>query len=76
MRRKLFSAEPGIHALPRPAVPALSPSAFVLCPLNAFPSAFCADWQCIQWVYLQALQQALAVVQPSLPERDLLAVWN
>jgi hypothetical protein len=28
------------------------------------------------WIYQAALDQARAVVQPSLPERDLLACWN
>lgn len=27
-------------------------------------------------IYQAALEQARAVVRPSLPERDLLAVWN
>jgi hypothetical protein len=28
------------------------------------------------WIYQAALDQARAVVRPSLPERDLLGVWN
>lgn len=28
------------------------------------------------WIYQAALDQARAVVRPSLPERNLLAVWN
>jgi hypothetical protein len=31
-------------------------------------------WQ--QALYQRALAEAQAVVRPSLPERDLLAVWN
>jgi hypothetical protein len=29
-----------------------------------------------QWLYQCAFEQAQAVLRPSLPERDLLAVWN
>jgi hypothetical protein len=32
------------------------------------------QWQ--QRVYQLAFEQAQAVVRPSLPERDLLGVWN
>jgi hypothetical protein len=28
------------------------------------------------WIYQAALNEARAVVRPSLPERDLLACWN
>lgn len=56
----------------RVADPVPSPAAFLLCPL-AGPSAF-VQWQ--QSLYEWALAQARAVVRPSLPERDLLAVWN
>jgi hypothetical protein len=31
---------------------------------------------CQQLIYQMAFQQAQAVAQPSLLERDLLAVWN
>jgi hypothetical protein len=76
MRRHRFAAELGIRELPRPPVPALDPRAFVLCPVAVFPPGGLGHWQCIQWLYLQAFEQAQAVVQPSLLERDLLAVWN
>jgi hypothetical protein len=56
--------------LPAPPVPQPQPTAFVLCPLPA-PLA-----PCQQDLYAQALAQAQAVVAPSLPERDLLGVWN
>jgi hypothetical protein len=48
--------------------PTPSPSAFLLCPAPA------QAWQ--QDLYAWALAQAQAVVRPSLPERDLLGVWN
>jgi hypothetical protein len=48
----------------------------MLCPvvcLPVYPVAF-QLWQ--QALYQWAFAEAQAVVQPSLPERDLLAVWN
>lgn len=61
--------------LPPAPAPAPAPGAFVLCPvgLAASPPSF-ALWQ--QALYQWAFAQAQAVVRPSLPERDLLAVWN
>jgi hypothetical protein len=56
--------------------PAPSPAAFMLCPvicLPLLPVEF-QLWQ--QALYQWAFAEAQAVVQPSLPERDLLAVWN
>lgn len=55
--------------LPRPPLPQPSPAGFVLCPVFTEASA-------AQAVYRLALEQAQAVVRPSLPERDLLAAWN
>jgi hypothetical protein len=34
------------------------------------------QWLWQQWVYHTAFTEAQAVVRPSLPERNLLAVWN
>jgi len=54
------------------ADPSPSPAAFLLCPLGCCSPQ--GQWQ--QDLYEWALAQAKAVVRPSLPERDLLAVWN
>jgi hypothetical protein len=55
--------------------PSPSPAAFLLCPLMGLPFAAAqCQWQ--QDLYAWALAQAQAVVRPSLPERDLLGVWN
>lgn len=55
----------------RPIVdPAPSPTAFFLFPPLDAQYAF------QQSLYAWALAQAQAVVRPSLPERDLLGVWN
>jgi hypothetical protein len=60
-------------ALPRP-VPASG--AFLLYPVQALPGQVPPQggWQ--QALYEWAFAEAQAVVQPSLPERDLLGVWN
>jgi hypothetical protein len=59
--------------LPMPPTPDPQPGSFVLYPMAVTGSmAFC--WQC--QIYQAAWQEALAVARPSLPERDLLAVWN
>jgi hypothetical protein len=55
--------------LPRPAAPVPAPGAFLAVPLVAFLPAQLM-------IYQAAWEQARAVVQPSLPERDLLACWN
>lgn len=53
-----------------------SPTAFLLCPLTGLPFTSPAQGQWQQNLYAWALAQAQAVVRPSLPERDLLGVWN
>ena len=58
------------------AAPAPSPSAFVLCPVACLPPVSPDQQQWQQALYQWALNEAQAVVAPSLPERDLLAVWN
>ncbi|HTU93120.1 MAG TPA: hypothetical protein VMF69_23770 [Gemmataceae bacterium] len=58
------------------ANPAPSPQAFLLCPLMGLPFASPAQFQWQQELYAWAMAQAQAVVRPSLPERDLLGVWN
>jgi len=53
-----------------------SPTAFLFYPAMALPfaSPMMCPWQ--QQLYACAFAQAQAVVRPSLPERDLLGVWN
>jgi hypothetical protein len=73
MYRKRFSIMP-----PSPPQPNPTPSvgAFVLCPIVWFPVPSPVFWHWQQGLYQWALQEAQAVVQPSLLERDLLGVWN
>jgi hypothetical protein len=58
------------------ADPTPSPTAFLLCPVVCLPVWSPAQGQWQQSLYDWAFAQARAVVRPSLPERDLLAVWN
>jgi hypothetical protein len=48
----------------------------VLCPLACLPPRTLQEWAWQQAAYQWAFAQAQAVLRPSLPERDLLAVWN
>jgi len=73
MERHRMRGEIGPVLLPRPAVPAFSVSGFMLWYVPCGDSAH-GLWQ--QELYRRALAEAQAVVRPSLPERDLLAVWN
>jgi hypothetical protein len=52
--------------------PTPSPAAFLLFPLVFSPLAAQHQFALYEW----ALNQAKAVVRPSVLERDLLAVWN
>lgn len=61
--------------LPKPPEPAPSPEAFALVPLQQLPLSEEGAARA-QALYAWALGQAQAVVRPSLPERDLLGVWN
>lgn len=59
---------------PRPATP--SPDAFVMVPLSGLPASTPDHAAFQKSLYERAFAEAQAVVQPSLPERDLLGVWN
>lgn len=73
--RSIFGEAEPIR-LPEPPAP-ISPAAFLLwCPINCLPGASVEQMAMVEWIYQCALDQALATARPSLPERDLLAVWN
>ena len=73
MDRHRMGGEGDYTTLPRTAAPQLSLGAFILCPVS-YGNPLELFWQ--QELYRWALAQAQAVVRPSLPERDLLGVWN
>ncbi len=75
MQRNRIREEIENYRLPRPAAPAITPAGFVLCPLPLHGQTPQQCWwqQCL---YQLAFEQAVAVAQPSLLERDLLGVWN
>lgn len=76
MYRHRFVREVDVLPLPRPPAPEGSPAGFLLCPVVLLQGLTLEQWWCQQWIYRQAFEQAQAVVRPSLPERDLLGVWN
>jgi len=67
---RLRLAQPYRFNLPQAPEQAVAAGSFVLCPLPCLGAAR------TQQLYRQAFEQARAVVRPSLPERDLLGVWN
>lgn len=73
MPRNRIMAEIDPIRLPQPPSAGITPQAFMMYPMTA-QSVTQAVWQ-VQ-LYQWALEQALAVARPSLPERDLLGVWN
>ena len=70
MNRFLHEGE--TYRLPRPQQPAVTPSTFSLVPLGFLSGLTPAQLALYQLAYEQARQAAT----PSLPERDLAAVWN
>jgi hypothetical protein len=62
--------------VPRTNTPEIAPGSFVLLPVGWLPETSVEQRLVQQWVYQWAWAQAQAVLRPSLPERDLLAVWN
>jgi hypothetical protein len=73
--RRISSLMEDFH-LPQASAPMLTPAGFMVCPLVLVQSQSPAQqsWQAA--LYRLAFEQAQAALRPSLPERDLLAVWN
>jgi len=71
--QRRIQAEQGYPAVPRAAAPPINLANFMLCGLPV-ANPMLAAWQ--QELYRWAFAQAQAVAQPSIVERDLLAVWN
>lgn len=75
MSRKRYTMEPELTRLPRPQAQPISPTAFMACPMN-FPGMTLQQFMYQQYIYQKAMEEAQAVVRPSLPERDILGCWN
>lgn len=71
-----FSDAAAAVRLPKAPAPNLSPNTFVVCSAGVLPALSIEQWLWQQWVYQRAYEEALAVLRPSLLERDLLGVWN
>lgn len=70
MNRFLHDGE--TYHLPRPQQPAITTDTFSLVPLCFLSGLTPAQLA----LYQLAFEQARQAAQPSLPERDLAAVWN
>lgn len=64
------------YSLPQPPKPAISPDGFVVCPLPVLQTLPPEQLPWQHALYQLAFEQAQAELRPSLPERDLLGVWN
>ena len=77
MDRHRFREITATRILPGLSRPLVNTTAFCACPVGLFQGLATplGLWQ-QQYLYQLALEQAEAVVRPSLPERDLLGYWN
>jgi hypothetical protein len=76
MRPFLYMGEAEAYRVPQAPPPTITPGSFIVCPF-AITQTWSAAQQSFQSsLYQVAWEQARAVVQPSLLERDLLGVWN
>lgn len=64
--------EPEPIRLPQPQVPLNAGGFMLVC----VPVMCVQQWTMQQYLYQRAFEMALAVVRPSILERDLLGVWN
>jgi hypothetical protein len=71
-----LSTESAAVRIPQPPPAPVTPAGFSMCPLAVLPPVSVQQWLCQQWIYQRAFELAQAVLRPSLPERDLLGVWN
>jgi hypothetical protein len=71
-----FANQTERYHLPSLLAPAFAPGSFIACPLALCQGLTVAQLLGQAAVYQLAFEQAQATLRPSLPERDLLAVWN
>jgi hypothetical protein len=62
--------------MPLSPLPTINPGAFMVCPLVLVQGLPLPQQLGQGLLYQLAFEQAQAALRPSLPERDLLAVWN
>jgi hypothetical protein len=68
--------DPSTFRLPQPPTPPFNPEGFAQCPPTLLEGLSEEQRQAQQGLYQRALEEAQRVAKPSLPERDLLGVWN
>jgi len=76
MHRNRITAEAESIRLPRAPQAPVQPQSFFWYPVSWLPGNGAARGSALEELYRLAFEQAQAVARPSLPERDLLAVWN
>jgi hypothetical protein len=64
------------HRTPRPQEPVPAWNGFMFYPFSWWQSGSIEQQQIQQRIYQIAWENAQAMTRPSLPERDLFAVWN
>jgi hypothetical protein len=67
---------PDYYGVPRAPAPIITPANFVACPYALLNGLSTTQRACQFFIYQMALEQAQVEASPSLPERDLLAMWN
>jgi hypothetical protein len=68
-----FNEPTAQFCLPRAQAPLLQPGAFMVCPILYVNADL---YQSQLMLYRMAYERALATLQQSWPERDVLGVWN
>jgi hypothetical protein len=74
MFRHRLAPEAEYYRLPASPAPQFRPASFALCPVAILPGCHYVDWT--RAIYSLALEQAIEVARPALPNRGLLAFWN
>jgi hypothetical protein len=76
MSRNRFSSLLESYRLPQPPQAPVTSEGFVVCPLPVQQALSLEQMVWRSALYQLAFEQTQAQLRPSLPERDLLAMWN
>ena len=76
MTRRFIMNDSPVYPIPQPQSPMPTAEGFVYFFAHQQPGLTREQWAIQQMLYQLAYEQAQAVARPSLPERDLLGVWN